>query len=307
MRVIRKHASNPWQDPGGIHELVGLLYEAAVDGRVWPVFLLKLARFTNPSFASFVTREFGVGSAARGLILLRRVPEENSGFEALYTVLSKHLRRALELQRRMRDLEAHQANLHASLDRFLMGVALLDERLLVRFVNTSARRILDQRNGVFLSHGMLSAMDRKEALHLNSVLHQMVTGKETSPRSQQGTFLWISRAAGRKPIGLVIHRAKRCTGIADVPCSVAVYLSDPEQGILPSREALVQLYGFTPAESAMACQLLQGRNLEETTRHLNVSVNTAKTHLKRILQKTDTSRQSDLIRLLLSGPASLGI
>jgi len=36
-----------------------------------------------------------------------------------------------------------------------------------------------------------------------------------------------------------------------------------------------------------------------------VSLNTTRTHLKRIFMKTGARTQSDLVRLLLSGPAQL--
>ncbi len=64
-------------------------------------------------------------------------------------------------------------------------------------------------------------------------------------------------------------------------------------------------YGFTPAETALVLVLLQGLDLGQAARRLSMSLNTARYHLKHVFQKTDTNRQAELIRLVLSSPVAL--
>jgi DNA-binding CsgD family transcriptional regulator len=90
-------------------------------------------------------------------------------------------------------------------------------------------------------------------------------------------------------------------------CYAALFLSDPEQGMAPPTELLHQLYGLTPAEAALACELASGRSLEETAEDLGVTRGTARQRLGHVFLKTATSRQAALVRLLLTGPAQLRV
>lgn len=300
MKAIRHQIRQAPGDADAIHELIGLLYEAAVDFRRWPLFLSRLSEATNEGFASHVTREFGMESSAPGLILLRRIPPQSARFADLYQVLGKHLRKALELQRRFKDMEIHQTALEESLNRLLTGVVLLDSRLCVTFMNTSGRSILERRDGLRLQGNMLVAENKSDTFRLQHTFQQLIGMEEPELRS---AVVWVSRSSGKRPLGMVVCRGD--SGKLTVASAVAVYLSDTDGGMLPDLEVLKQLYGLTSAEGSLALHLLQGKSLEESAQDLCVSLNTARTHLKRVLHKTDTSRQSDLIRLLLTGPACL--
>ena len=48
--------------------------------------------------------------------------------------------------------------------------------------------------------------------------------------------------------------------------------------------------------------LVAGLNLRQISEQLEIGYETARTHFRRILAKTDTSSRSELIRLVTSGP-----
>ena len=60
------------------------------------------------------------------------------------------------------------------------------------------------------------------------------------------------------------------------------------------------MFGLTRAEGSLAILIANGKTLEEIAASLYISIHTARTHLKRILLKTDTGRQAELLRLILS-------
>ncbi len=78
-----------------------------------------------------------------------------------------------------------------------------------------------------------------------------------------------------------------------------VLITDPDAVLLPSQEQLTDIYALTVAESALTHILLQGRELGEAPRALNVPVTTARKHLRSIFVKTGTRRQAELVRVLL--------
>jgi DNA-binding CsgD family transcriptional regulator len=68
---------------------------------------------------------------------------------------------------------------------------------------------------------------------------------------------------------------------------------------LPVNDYLKQVFRFTPAEVEFTKLLLAGKSVAECAAELNVSVHTARSHLKKAMFKTNTNRQGALIGLLL--------
>jgi DNA-binding CsgD family transcriptional regulator len=56
------------------------------------------------------------------------------------------------------------------------------------------------------------------------------------------------------------------------------------------------VFGLTTAESELAVALTQGSTLTECAQRRGVTINTAKTQLRHILNKAGTHRQSELVR-----------
>jgi DNA-binding CsgD family transcriptional regulator len=84
--------------------------------------------------------------------------------------------------------------------------------------------------------------------------------------------------------------------------TVCMLLVDPEREVLPPMESLKALYGLTRAEAGLVIGLLRGGRLEDYADRHRITLNTARSHLNSVFAKTDTHRQSALIRLLSSMP-----
>lgn len=81
-----------------------------------------------------------------------------------------------------------------------------------------------------------------------------------------------------------------------------VVLRAPEDVPMPSETALRSLFALTPAEARVACLLAGGATVDEIAGALDVRVTTVRSHVQKLLDKTGTRRQSELVRLLVSGP-----
>jgi DNA-binding CsgD family transcriptional regulator len=92
-----------------------------------------------------------------------------------------------------------------------------------------------------------------------------------------------------------------------MPSPVAVLLiTDPEQSEPASTDLLIQLYGLTPKEAALAAKLSEGKSVEQAAEELTISYETARTHLRRVFGKTETSRQTELLLLMARLPPAAG-
>jgi DNA-binding CsgD family transcriptional regulator len=83
---------------------------------------------------------------------------------------------------------------------------------------------------------------------------------------------------------------------------VLLRLIDPATIRLPGKKVLQVQFGLTPAEAAFALEFLAGNDLVASATNRGITMNTARVHLRRIFEKTETRRQAALIRLLLLCP-----
>jgi len=83
---------------------------------------------------------------------------------------------------------------------------------------------------------------------------------------------------------------------------VAVFLSDSNQQQPISVDNLVSVYRLTPSEAQVAISIANGKSIDDIAKTSNHSDHTIRSHLKATFRKMGVSRQSELIKLLLTGP-----
>jgi DNA-binding CsgD family transcriptional regulator len=147
---------------------------------------------------------------------------------------------------------------------------------------------------VFIDHdGRALAMNRSAA---RTFAHRSIDGKiAPSLIGECGRVAFDGLVVLVCPIGVM--------PLVDGAAAV-LFVADPDVRIEAIRERLGELYGLTAAEARVAGELLRGLSVEEIATSLRVSKQTVRTQLRRIFGKTGTGRQGELIRLLLTGPAS---
>jgi DNA-binding CsgD family transcriptional regulator len=64
-------------------------------------------------------------------------------------------------------------------------------------------------------------------------------------------------------------------------------------------------YGLTPKEAETALGLIDGQSAEVIAATLGISINTVRTHLKRVYEKVGVQSQTELVARLLRGPVGL--
>jgi DNA-binding CsgD family transcriptional regulator len=83
-----------------------------------------------------------------------------------------------------------------------------------------------------------------------------------------------------------------------------MFITDPDAIVSVHKATLCEDFGLTPAEAAVAVEVLEADGLQAAAGRLGISLATARTHLAHVFDKTRTRRQGELVRLLLqSRPA----
>ena len=121
-----------------------------------------------------------------------------------------------------------------------------------------------------------------------------------------GGDLLVPRASSRWPLQLLVVPFTMTRKLLASGRPVALlFLFDREHYGRIDERRLRKLYRLTVAEARLAAMLAHGQRLDEAAEDLAITYETARTHLKRIFSKTGADRQPELVRLILSGLATV--
>jgi DNA-binding NarL/FixJ family response regulator len=179
-------------------------------------------------------------------------------------------------------------------DRFLVGVVIVDEAGTVKVMNKEAQRILADDDGLGVADGVLRGSVAKQ----NSKLYTAI--QKAFEEESLDEIVSFPRLSGGRPY-LVLIPGQRFS-VEERPEAVVLLVIDTEQRAKVSGDTLVRLYNLTPSETRVALMLIDGKRLDQIAEELEVAQTTVVFHLKNLFRKTDTNRQADLVRVLLSVP-----
>ena len=218
-------------------------------------------------------------------------------------MLGRHIVRSRLLARSLARAEARGHLASAALDRMAMGVVILDGEGRVAHINPAARRRLGSECGVTLQADHLEFADPEIEKRLR-VLRERQHPTSAEPRRLASELLRAPRSADRPPLDIL---AVSLDGLdlAQGGAAMALFLSDADHASETPATVLQRLYGLTAAESRVAGEVLRGSGIDEAATHLGLKRETVRTHLKHVFAKVGTTRQADLVRLLLTGAAGV--
>jgi DNA-binding CsgD family transcriptional regulator len=229
---------------------------------------------------------------------------------AIVRYLMPHLDCALRVHSRISSLEERLSASANALDCFPWAVVLIDAGRKPILLNRAARTIVERADGLTLTSEGFSASLPSVTEALRNILESAICWRSRpSPSANGGAgggTLAVARPSGARPYEILVVPLPAATPLAHAPSAVAaMFISDPEDQRAMDLGTLRNLYGFTAAEARLAAALLEGKTVEAAAAEFRISTNTARMHLKHILSKTQTSRQTELVRLLMNSPARL--
>jgi DNA-binding CsgD family transcriptional regulator len=234
----------------------------------------------------------GDGDDVWGLAIQRTIaqgPFQPSEVEQL-AVLSRHLAGIPQLASALGSARV-DATLHG-FDASGAAAAVIDRFGIVVRTNGSAERLL----GADLSivQGRVVSSNRQATNALDRALSELFWRPDGAPTQPP---VILPRRQGRP----VLAYLSRLPGIGlDVfsPGRGCIVFTDLDARSSPPTEDLVAIFGLTPAEARLAVQMIADDSLEKAAETLGISYETARTSLKNVFRKTDTSRQLQLAVLL---------
>ncbi len=186
----------------------------------------------------------------------------------------------------------------AIVERLPVGVFLVGNGCKVCETNECARKILSLNDGIQIHRGVLKAASHSETQHLHEVVAVALNPQKWHKYTGEDVIV-LSRPSGRLEFSALVSPLIADQDVLDEGLAV-IFLSELSRPLQIDPRRLKAIFAFTPAEARLASLLVQGLKLDDAAEYLGVSLNTVRTHLKRIFLKTGCDRQSEVVRIILS-------
>ena len=236
-------------------------------------------------------------AAMRGV---RHSPFDETHKRAL-EVLLPHVTRARTIAERLGLVQGMESALD-TLDAALVFATSTGE---IIHCTAGAERILAREDGLAVRHRILTARDAAADGQLKEALR---AAARSAPALDAPAAVLVERDWSRRPYQVLMmpvhHQVPALTGMRRA--DVVVLVVDPETQRPVSDELLMLLFRLTRREAALASALSAGMTIEQAADQLQMTYETARSHLRRIFGKTDTSRQSELVMMLARLPKRTG-
>ena len=211
--------------------------------------------------------------------------------------LHPHLIRSFRLASKLSNMERLQSGLETFLERSATAAFVVDTKGRVRHSNSAGEALLASRSGLTLVDGVLCALDGAASRSLHDLI--LAAGDRDKEFRRGGTMsLSIPQVTLPLSITVVPARSPRVSLFQADPC-VLVCAMDCRPRVANLDEGVLDLLGLSRAEGHVATQLLQGNNAKQAAKNLSLSYNTVRAHLVRIMNKTGTHRQAELVSLMM--------
>lgn len=241
-----------------------------------------------------------------GLMILRGKKDDDwsEGEIRVIDEILPHLNRALKIHSEFTHLRLKQDALLKGLDRLVIGLILYDRNARPVYINPTARTIIETHPALEMHEGDLLLVNAEDERNLRKTI---IETAEIDPEDswRQSVAIGITHPDAELPLPLLVtpmHAHLITTDLDYEGARVAVFLSDPNLQQPISIDSLVSVYHLTPSEAQVAISLANGHSIDQIALKSNHSAHTIRSQLKSVFRKTGVSRQSELIKLLLTGP-----
>lgn len=232
--------------------------------------------------------------------LLPRGHEPDIVDRRLFDQLYPHIFRSFEIASRLQLSEDGQQDTLAILDSLSHAVVILDTRSQIIWANQQAYHIDRLNDGINLQHHTLRFSRQSDAQKVEAAIAKAKL--QHFPVSREAVIA-VGKPSGKR--AYVVQIFAMPTAMQTVYgryASAIVLIHDPDATPQKMPDLWQQLFGLTPTQAIMADYLKVGLTLDQAADLMGIARSTAASHLRAIFQKTDCSRQSELIRLLTSIP-----
>ena len=211
--------------------------------------------------------------------------------------LLPHLQRSTAVSRRLREAGSLAKAGLAALDAISHAAMVLDTAGRPLQINRQAETLLAEADALWLCNGGLRAANHAVSEQLQALL-AAASGLGGAGRS--GGRVHLPCLSGHPPYALIASPLDTENNWAALRApAILILITASRHAGREGATALVDRFGLTASEVALAVELMAGNSLADIAIKQGRSVHTLRTHCANLMNKTGTHRQAALIRVLL--------
>jgi DNA-binding CsgD family transcriptional regulator len=295
-------------------QLIGDIYDAALDRSLWPRVLHRMGRFVRG--LSDATDDDPVERDVRLFYQWRNEPHDLDTVLAVQrheslddldddvrrrmNLLAPHVRRALAIGR-MIDRHRIEAGAFAdTLDGLAIATFLVGEAARVIYANTHGDELVRERRILRIQDGRLTAVGAAADRALQDAVSAAAAGE--AGLGQKNIALALAGTSDDNWVAHVLPLAAGTRRRAGTPstAAAAVFVRRATLDLPSPVRILAKAYALTPAEMRVLLAFMEAGGVPEVAAMLGISERTVKTHMQRIFGKVGVKRQVDLVKLVAS-------
>ena len=232
------------------------------------------------------------------------LPPFSGAEKKILSVLIPHLRRLVQIHRKLDGCNLRATLQADALNRLTFGVIVLGAEDGVLFANRMARQIVNERDGLRLTSKGLTACRTDDDAALVQAQKRALPASTQPKIGPRGRTLSVRRTSLKRPYTVqIMPLGDGALYKSDVfgagQQAALVTITDPARARAQTADVLASAYGLTPAEVELTTRIGDGDSLKDAAERLSISEQTARWHLKNVLAKMDVSRQSELVSVLI--------
>lgn len=298
------HTRNPMQMASHVQPMG----RAVLDAMIMDIERFKAGEFFNDwckpqGFLTGGSINLAASGGWRATIMFSGPSHYDAEKLKLLDAVAPHLCRAFQLNQVLHETQALGLSAMAALEHVEKGAFTVDRRGRTRAVNAVAERILALNDGLFLRDGRLSAALSAET----AAIERAIANCERGMVDAAGATLSITRSRGRSQLSLLCIPFPAPSSWPGFERQTAlIFVTDHDARLEQQTRRLRDRFGLTPAEAALAWEIVRSGGRQNAAVNRGISVATARSQLTSIFDKTGVRRQAELVRLLLDDESDSG-
>ncbi|MDO6765057.1 alpha/beta fold hydrolase [Agarivorans sp. 1_MG-2023] len=284
-------------------QLIGMIYRAAAEPEYWPDLLEHL--YMMPELQRTEAPGKQDNSSAKLSQMLDAVSPQLSMAQSQYSernqLLLEHFNQALNIAKRIYQLEEKNHSLNSLLDHIPVGVILVNAQSEILLTNELAEETLQLGQGLYQKNKNL-VTQQSESTELLKQYVEELSSLGPNESSSRGLPIQVNNETDVQTMVILSPVNHLQDPLLERNASVVVFISPSRPDVELDLAAFADGYKLTPKEARIVNYIAQGMSPPDIADKIFVSYNTVRTQLKSVFKKTGVSSQSELASLVLTGP-----
>lgn len=222
----------------------------------------------------------------------------NEGTRERMRLLAPHICRAVAISKVIELSRMESALLTGTLDSLGAGVFLLQENGRIAYANKAGHALLEDGKLLRSANGTVHPINEQARTALHRAL--LDTAENNIASRSGGIAVALESRDGERYMAYILSLASGARRTMGRHCdaTIAMFVHKASLHRPTLIEAVATQFKLTPSEVRVLFAVIEVGGAPQVASTFGISLDTVKTHLKRIFAKTGTNRQVDLVKLV---------